>query len=200
MKQRTILLLTCCIAILNACGIARQNAMSPNERLARRTGQDLPQRETPAPKPVEEKIEKPSAPVSDPPTVPETTSLKGRELVRYAKEFQGTPYRYAGNGPDHFDCSGFTTYVFKHFGVSLPRTSQDQFSVGKPVRKTEEIQPGDLVFFARGSRIFHVGIAVESRGDHFTFIHASTSNGVILSDSKETYWVSKYYGAKRILH
>ena len=200
MKARFSILLALCLAC-TACGIARQNAVSPNDRLAQRTGHGAIV-EPPVPqKPKEtrpEKIDKPQVSVSDRQETPKSTSMKGRELVTYSKEFLGKPYKYAGNGPGSFDCSGFTSYVFRHFGITLPRSSQDQFSVGRPVGRTNDIQPGDLVFFARNGRIFHVGIAVESRGDHFTFIHASNS-GVIVSKSDETYWKPKYYGAKRVL-
>ncbi len=200
--MKKVLTLLLAAAAVSSCGVVRKvfpEDASPMQRYEYRTGQGGT---LPAPKPVEEKqapqkIEKPAEPVRERPQTPATTSLRGHELVTYAKEFLGTPYRYAANGPDHFDCSGFTTYIFKHFGISLPRTSRDQFSVGRPVVRIRDIQPGDLVFFARNDRIFHVGIAVESRGDHFTFIHASNS-GVIVSSSDETYWKPKFYGTKRV--
>lgn len=205
MKMKPMLfLLGMGLCFFTACGIARQNAMSPSERLARRTGEDLQPIERPAntqpARQAEQQTDNKAAAIKDQPTASGTSSLKARELISYAREFLGTPYRYAANGPDRFDCSGFTSYVYKHSGFTLPRSSQDQFSVGKPVKSIKEIQAGDLVFFARNGRVFHVGIAVESYGSHFTFIHASTSNGVIISDSDEAYWKPKYYGAKRVLN
>ena len=204
MKTKTrLFLIGGCLTLLTACGIARQNAMSPSERLARRTGGDLPPIDRPVntqpTKPASQKTDKPAASPKEQPAASGTSSLKAHALIQYAREFLGTPYKYAGNGPDRFDCSGYTSYVFKHSGITLPRSSQDQYSVGKPIRETKDIQAGDLVFFARNGRVFHVGIAVESFGNHFSFIHASTSNGVIISDSDEAYWKPKYYGAKRVL-
>lgn len=179
------------VLLLSACGTARKS--TPSQRFEYRIGQAEPESDTrrsdgkkDAGKPAPRKKES------------EITSLKGKELIDYARKFIGTPYRYGANGPDRFDCSGFTTYVYKHFGIQLPRNSRDQFTSGKPVRKISQIQPGDLIFFARSGKIFHVGMAVEAREDHFTFIHASTSAGVIISRSDDAYWAPKYYGAKRI--
>ena len=198
------------LLLCSACGVARRNSLSPSERYAMRTGTraiSAPEREadritsrhrTDKPQGGGAEIPAPAAAVQAAPEGPQTLSLPGHQMVQYAKEFLGTPYKYAANGPDRFDCSGFTCYVYQHFGISLPRTSRDQFSAGRPVREISDIQPGDLVFFARSGQIFHVGIAVESRGDFFTFIHASNS-GVILTRSDETYWNPKYYGAKRVL-
>ena len=134
--MKKVLTLLLAAAAVASCGVVRKvfpEDASPMQRYEYRTGQGGT---LPAPKPVEEKqapqkIEKPAEPVRERPQTPATTSLRGHELVTYAKEFLGTPYRYAANGPDHFDCSGFTTYIFKHFGISLPRTSRDQFSVGR---------------------------------------------------------------------
>lgn len=193
-----VLLLGCLLPV--SCGTVRKTASgpTPSQRYEYRTG---PYNVAEAPEQVQEQSQgrqhrKEKTPPRE--EKPEVTSLKGHELILYARKFIGTPYRYGANGPDRFDCSGFTTYVYNHFGIRLPRSSRDQFSVGKPVRNPSQLQPGDLVFFARKGKIFHVGMAVESMGDHFTFIHASTSAGVIISRSDEKYWEPVYYGAKRI--
>ena len=213
MNKLTGILLMGILALCTGCGIARQNSQSPEERYARRTGTAvIPKQASQADKiTARSKKEKPGKkdkakadkPQPAKPTQPtnqpsRTESLKGHEMVVYAKEFLGTPYKYAGNGPKNFDCSGFTRYVYQHFGLSLPRNSADQYSVGRLIRDIQDIQPGDLVFFARNGQIFHVGIAVENLGDSFTFIHASNA-GVIISKSTETYWKPKYYGTKRML-
>lgn len=91
-----------------------------------------------------------------------TVDATGSEIVAYAKQFIGTPYVHGGSSPSGFDCSGFTSYVYSHFGGSLPRTSAGQFSCGNYVERSD-LQPGDLVFFTRSSsssRISHVGIYV----------------------------------------
>ena len=211
MNKITGLLLIGILALCTGCGIARQNSQSPEERYARRTGTAVIPKQTSQADKITSRSKKEKPPKKDktdqpkteqkPQTTnqpPRTESLKGHEMVVYAKEYIGTPYKYAGNGPKNFDCSGFTRFVYQHFGLSLPRNSADQYSVGRLIRDTQDIQPGDLVFFARNGQIFHVGIAVENFGDSFTFIHASNA-GVIISKSTETYWKRKYYGAKRML-
>jgi cell wall-associated NlpC family hydrolase len=91
-----------------------------------------------------------------------SVDASGSEIVAYAKQFIGTPYVHGGSSSSGFDCSGFTSYVFSHFGGSLPRTASGQFSCGNYVERSD-LQPGDLVFFTRSSsssRISHVGIYV----------------------------------------
>lgn len=71
----------------------------------------------------------------------------GDELVSYGRQFVGTPYVWGGAQPGGFDCSGFVQYVFKKFGIELPRVSRDQANVGTAVSKNPSgMQPGDLVF------------------------------------------------------
>jgi cell wall-associated NlpC family hydrolase len=81
----------------------------------------------------------------------------GRAKVAIEEGYRqlGKPYRYGGSGPDSFDCSGFTSWVWRAAGVSLPRTSRDQYAQGRKVAKAD-LQPGDLVYF--GSPIHHVGM------------------------------------------
>lgn len=77
-----------------------------------------------------------------------TSSNSGESVVSYAKQFIGTKYTYGGTSPSTgFDCSGFTSYVYKHFGVSLPRTSGGQSGVGTAVTKAN-LQAGDLVIYS----------------------------------------------------
>ncbi|MED1420740.1 NlpC/P60 family protein [Bacillus smithii] len=122
-------------------------------------------------------------------------SFTGYQVVDYAKNFLGVRYVYGGTTPNGFDCSGYTSYVYKHFGISLPRTSGGQFSTGKSVSKSS-LLPGDLVFFKNTyqSGISHVGIYV---GDN-KFINAASS-GVEIDSLSNSYWSSKYAGAKRVL-
>ncbi len=81
---------------------------------------------------------------------------KGNSIVEYAKQFIGTPYKYGGTTPAGFDCSGFTQYVYAHFGISLPRTSGGQASVGTAVKGKSNLQPGDLVIYS-GHVAIYVG-------------------------------------------
>jgi cell wall-associated NlpC family hydrolase len=126
------------------------------------------------------------------------------EMLDYAKTFIGVPYRLGASGPDLFDCSGFTSYVFREFGYNLPHNSVMQSKEARPVESFGDLRKGDLVFFgARGSirNIGHVGIVVDvdlERG-MFRFIHASTSNGVEIQRSTQPYFMMRYIGAGRIL-
>jgi len=88
---------------------------------------------------------------------PTPTRASRSEVVNIAKRYLGRPYQWGGNGPDSFDCSGFTSHVYRQVGVSLPRTSRAQIHAGQRVSRAD-IQPGDLVFF--GNPIHHVGIYV----------------------------------------
>lgn len=120
-----------------------------------------------------------------------TSSGLGQQIVDYAKQFIGTPYVYGGNGPNGFDCSGFTKYVFKHFGYTLNRTATDQLSNGTAVSKGE-LQVGDLVFFNNGytsKPVSHVGIYVGGG----QFIHASTNQYVVQLDNLNSGYYSRVY-------
>ena len=95
------------------------------------------------------------------------------QVANYAYNFLGRPYVYGANGPNAFDCSGFTSYVYRHFGVSLPRTASSQFSAGSAVSRNN-LAPGDLVFFNTVGYLGHVGLYIGG-GD---FIHAASSGRV----------------------
>ena len=143
----------------------------------------------------------PQQPASSPAEQPGELS---DQLIAYARTFTGVPYKLGASGPRQFDCSGFTRYVFKHFGYELTQYSGAQFQQGREVPSYADLQKGDLVFFGkRGSvrNIGHVGIVVsvdEERGS-FRFIHASTSGGVMESESTQAYYLMRYIGARRIL-
>jgi cell wall-associated NlpC family hydrolase len=118
-------------------------------------------------------------------------------ILKTAAQYLGTPYKYGGNGPGGFDCSGFAQYVFKQSGYNLPRTASGQYGLGTAVAKSN-LQPGDLVFFAcYSSSIDHVGIYSGSG----QFIHSSSprSGGVIYSSLSEGFYARTYVGAKRII-
>ncbi|MCD2196256.1 C40 family peptidase [Actinomycetospora endophytica] len=81
----------------------------------------------------------------------------GDRIVNTASGFAGTPYVWGATGPDSFDCSGFTQYVFKKMGISLPRTAQQQYDAADHISKSQA-QPGDLVFIGSPGDIYHVAI------------------------------------------
>lgn len=117
-----------------------------------------------------------------------SANTSGEAIVSYAADFLGVPYIWGGNTPAGFDCSGFTKYVFAHFGISLDRRASEQASQGIPVSR-DNLQPGDLVFF--GNPVYHVGIYVGNG----CFIHAPTTG----DDVKITplMWMN-FSGARRV--
>ena len=126
-----------------------------------------------------------------------TTNAKAMDsskLITYASKFVGTPYQFGGTTPTAFDCSGYLTYVYREFGVNLPRVTSDIYKVGQSVSKTN-LQPGDLVFFETYKPgASHAGIYAGNN----QFIHASTSRGVRYDSLNSSYWAPKYLGAKRV--
>ena len=129
------------------------------------------------------------------------SALKGdsttlaQKIITTGKKYIGVPYVWGGSTPNGFDCSGFVQYVFRQHGISLPRTSAQQYTVGTAVSKNALI-PGDLVFFnTSGSGVSHLGIYI-GNGE---FLHASTSKGVTISLLSNSYWAARYMGAKRVL-
>ena len=125
------------------------------------------------------------------------------DVVEYGKKYLNTPYRYAARGPNSFDCSGYTSFVFRKFGYNLSSSSAGQARQGEAINNTSELEVGDLVFFegnSRNGRVGHVGIVSDIRKNgRFKFIHASTSNGVIISSSEEPYYRSRYLRGGRVI-
>ncbi|MBE7026161.1 MAG: NlpC/P60 family protein [Ruminococcaceae bacterium] len=117
------------------------------------------------------------------------------QVVEEAMKYIGTPYVYGGSSPRGFDCSGFTSYVYRQLGVTLNRTAAGQASNGISVKKSE-LLPGDLVLFnTYGSGIGHVGIYV---GDG-NMVHAPYSGQRVRVETINSgYYASTYVGARRI--
>ncbi len=122
------------------------------------------------------------------------TSGKGATVVATAKNYIGSKYVYGATGPNSFDCSGFTQYVFKLHGVSLNRTAAAQYSNGVPVDRAN-LQPGDLVMFGK-SGINHVGIYIGGG----QIVHAANpSRGVTIDTITSGYYNNNYVGARRVM-
>ncbi len=123
-------------------------------------------------------------------------SSRGRAIMREAMSHLGKAYVRGTSGPDTFDCSGFTSYVYRQFGIDLPRTTDGQYLRGRPVSR-DDLQPGDILVFQNTYRagISHVGLYV-GQGK---FIHASNSrSGVKISDLDDSYYAPRYVGARRM--
>lgn len=120
-------------------------------------------------------------------TFPPPTRAPRSEVVAIAKKYLGAPYRWAAAGPNRFDCSGFTMYVYRQVGVSLPHSSRAQINVGERVSRSQ-LKPGDLVFF--GSPIHHVGLYVGGG----MMIHSPRTGDVVRFASISR---SNYAGASR---
>ena len=123
------------------------------------------------------------------------TSSNGSSIVATAKKYLGYKYVYGGSSPSTgFDCSGFTSYIFKQYGISLNRTAAGQYSNGVAVSRAN-LQPGDLVMFGK-SGINHVAIYIGGG----QIIHSSTpSTGVRIDSLSTGYYNNNYVGARRVL-
>ena len=120
------------------------------------------------------------------------TSSIAMSLTRSAMRFIGTPYVFGGTSPSGFDCSGYTQHVFAMLGISIPRLADAQFYAGLPT--TGGMTTGDLVFFQTYEPgPSHVGIYLGNG----RFVHSS-SHGVMVSRLGDSYWHSRYIGAKRL--
>ncbi len=121
-----------------------------------------------------------------------TVPTAGDRAARRALELVGTPYRYGGNGPEAFDCSGLVRYVFAELGVPLPRTSEAQYAAGTPV-VPGALAAGDLVFFRIPQA--HIGIFL---GDG-RFVHAPASGRAVSIARLDEPWFSRgFVGAVRV--
>ncbi len=115
---------------------------------------------------------------------PEERSL----LVRVVKTFLGVPYKLGGSTLKGIDCSAFVRKIYEIFNIQLPRTTREQFSVGKKIGK-EQLEEGDLVFFRRRGNSSHVGIYI---GDN-QFVHASSSNRQVKIDYLDAPYYNKRF-------
>ncbi|MEL7604255.1 MAG: C40 family peptidase, partial [Bacillota bacterium] len=120
----------------------------------------------------------------------------GQTIADAAMQYLDTPYVWAGASPSGFDCSGLVYYLFRQYGYTTGRTAADIYTNGSLVEK-EQLQPGDAVCFTSSSNaVGHVGIYI---GDG-QFIHASSGSGrVIISALDESYYASRYVGARRLV-
>lgn len=127
------------------------------------------------------------------------------DITEYAAQFLGRKYVWGATGPKNFDCSGFTSYVFRKQGIELHRTSRAQYTQGEKVDR-DDLQPGDLMFFSSPrsgkGKVGHVAIVVDvdENTNQVTFIHASTKKGITYQKFPDGgYYSRNYIGAKRVI-
>lgn len=173
--------------------------------------QDLMPEQMPS-RPTAERIVREVAPLTDMASLAGTAEAEvivsynatfGESVVRTALQYLGARYSLGSSGPNVFDCSGFTSFVYGKENVSILRTSRSQFTQGTPIARIKDLKKGDLVFFGgRGNTrsVGHVGIVtdVDPSGNNFSFVHAS-NKGVKVSESSEAYYSRRYIGARRIV-
>lgn len=142
---------------------------------------------------------------SDSTIAAEPLRIDADSLIRVASSYIGVPYRYGGCSPETgFDCSGFVTFIFKQFGLELPRSSADMVTVGRQI-PLDSIAKGDIVLFAGSNRhsrpIGHSGIVVSDADEPLRFIHSATSNhqGIIVTEyERYEYYRSRFVTAIRV--
>ena len=124
---------------------------------------------------------------------------KEDQMIAYAKQYIGVPYKYGGVGNGGFDCSGYTQYVLRKYGHEIPRSARYQKEKLKkiPIKKAKK---GDLIFFSKNRRVIsHVGIVISEEGEDLTMIHASSSRGIMITNvATNTYWKPKLMSAGRV--
>ena len=129
------------------------------------------------------------------------TTIKSTDIVAYAKKYLGYKYVYGGDGSDGtFDCSGFTMFVYKHFGIKIPHGANAQYKCGKgtKITKYSDLQVGDIVFltdYETGVGIGHCGIYLGNDN----FIHASTTCYAVEISSFKTIYKGRFYSGLRLI-
>ncbi|MFP7299100.1 NlpC/P60 family protein [Neobacillus niacini] len=165
---------------------AQQQAEQEAQQAAEREASQVTAQET------QPQVQNSAAAQSTPPSVAVpnvTNSATANSVIATAKQYLGVPYVWGGSTPSGFDCSGFTSYVFRSVGISLPRTSRAQQNVGTRI-SLSQVQPGDLVF--RGSPAYHVGIYIGGG----QYIHAPQTGDVV---KIAPFNPSKFSSASRVL-
>ena len=127
--------------------------------------------------------------------------IKRENIIEFARSFQGTPYKYAGKNPKGFDCSGFSYFVMKEYGIQIGASSQLQYLNGQEI-PMKDLKPGDLIFFGRNlKKITHVGIITKNSKEGLFMIHSSSSRGIIEENiDKSPYWQERILTGRTLLN
>ena len=145
----------------------------------------------PAPKPAPRVEEAPAAAAASSPGIRKLWP----GLDASARSYLGTPYVWGGTTHQGIDCSALTQNTFGENRVKIPRVSRDQWKTGE---KTDNLREGDLIFFnTMGAGVSHVAMVVDPKAR--TFIHASSSKGVMVADLDNKWFGRRYLGARRVV-
>lgn len=201
--RKILILTTLAFAVLSCASVRRATPIAATDIKTYPTAkadEKKPQSQASQPTSADKKAQ----PKQDEKPRKEASKPLSQQVIDYARTYTGVPYKLGAAGPKQFDCSHFTTHVFKHFGYTLTPYTVTQFAEGRPVESFGDLRQGDLVFFGkRGSvrNIGHVGIVVSVNEENgsFNFIHASVSKGVTEDNSNHPYYLMRYIGARRVL-
>lgn len=201
--RKILILTTLAFAVLSCASVRRATPIAATDIKTYPTAkadEKKPQSQASQPTSADKKAQ----PKQDEKPRKEAAKPLSQQVIDYARTYMGVPYKLGAAGPKQFDCSHFTTHVFKHFGYTLTPYTVTQFAEGRPVESFGDLRQGDLVFFGkRGSvrNIGHVGIVVSVNEENgsFNFIHASVSKGVTEDNSNHPYYLMRYIGARRVL-
>ena len=129
-----------------------------------------------------------------------SSSNKRNGIVKTAKKYIGKPYVYGGKKPaSGFDCSGFTSHVYKENGIAVSGPSYKQAKQGKK-KSMDSLKEGDLVFFGSGSKVTHVAIVANVNNNKIEVIHSTSSRGVVIDDiTNSKYWKKRYLFGRDVL-
>jgi cell wall-associated NlpC family hydrolase len=124
---------------------------------------------------------------------------KRTNVIGWAQNYVGTHYRYASSDPRKgFDCSGFTSYVMKEYGIKISNGSSTQAAQGAKIT-LQNAQPGDLIFFGSKGRISHVALLIDNNEQGLTVVHATNTRGVVVENVTESdYWKRKILFARDV--
>ena len=128
-------------------------------------------------------------------TISKDSEYKNKTIFTEYEKWRGTPYKLGGVTLNGIDCSSFIQQVYYNcFGIKVPRTTIKQLQIGYKVKK-DELRVGDMIFFKTGWDVRHVGIIIENGA----FVHASSSQGVVISSIYNPYWKDNYFQSRRVL-